>query len=93
MASQTCVTSQHATLAGATADVIDFSGSGRTLRVTNRHAANDMYFNYNTATVPVAAADDTIYVKAGDSCVIAPGGLIKTVRVVGTDNPYSVSIA
>lgn len=93
MASQTCVTSQHATLTGATADDITFSGKGRTLRVSNRHATNDMYFNYNSATVPTVAADDTVYVKAGDSCVITPGGQVSICRVVGTDNPYSVSIA
>lgn len=66
---------------------------GRTLRVTNRHATNDMYFNYNVATVPTAAADDVVYVKAGDSAVVTPGGQIYNVRLVGTDNPYSVSIA
>lgn len=93
MAAQTCITSQHATLSGATADSIAFSGRGRTLRVTNRHATNDLYFNYNTDTVPVALADETVYVKAGDSCVITPGGLVTQCRVVGTDNGYSVSIA
>lgn len=99
MASLTAVVAKHATLSGTTADDITFSPVhgdsvhvARSLRVTNRAAAEDLYFNVNSATTPVAAADNVFYVKAGTSVSLNPGGLVKLVRVVGNGNAYSVEI-
>jgi hypothetical protein len=97
MASYTVSRAKHATLSGTTADLITFdggAGTGRyTLRVTNRHSSNVLYFVFNTATVPTAAGDDTHFVPASGSVTLRARGEVLSVRVVGNGNDYSVEIA
>lgn len=100
MATYTVTKAKHATLSGTTADLIQFTsvageGNSRqyTLRVYNAHASTHLYFNYNTATVPTSAADDTHRVSPGTSITLRADGEVLVIRVVGDGNEYSVEIA
>lgn len=100
MATYTVTKAKHATLTGATADLVQFTsvageGNSRqyTLRVYNAHASNHLYFNYNSSTVPTVAGDDTHRVSPGTSVTLRADGEVLLVRVVGADNEYSVEIA
>lgn len=99
MASLTAATAKHATLSGTTADLVTFSPVhgdsvylAHALRVTNHDASVLLYFNFNSATVPTSAADDTYVVRAGTSLEIAFIGNVKTIRLVGNGNAYSAEI-
>lgn len=92
MASYTVAKSKHATLVAATVDTVNIPASV-SVEVLNRSTDQVIYFTTNGVT-PVAAADDTFIVLAGQSLTIPDsavhGTAIKLISAGGPD--YSVTV-
>ena len=81
------------TLSGTTADTVNFTRSGGSLIVTNRHATEMLWVRLD-GTTAVAAADENYAVPAGTSLTLSGGkfGGNQTRSVVGNGNTVTVGI-
>jgi hypothetical protein len=91
MAAQSAVTCQHATLSTTVADLVTFSGTGRSLAVTNRDASVTLYFRLD-GTTAVSAADETYVVLPLQTKILEISGYGPKVSIVGNGNAYSAEI-
>ena len=102
MASYTGVlTARHKTFTTTTADLCEFGATVDAVTVVNRDGTNTLYFNVNSATVPVAAADDLFVLLPNTSMTVpvppVPSGVTvgsnagkQCVRLVGSAGGWSV---
>lgn len=95
------VLARHKTFTTTNADLCEFAQTIDAVTVVNRDGTNTLYFNVNSATVPVAAADDLFVLLPNQSMTVpvppVPSGVTpgatagkQCVRLVGSAGGWSV---
>lgn len=93
MSSYEVAVAKHATLAGTSADSVTLTGKGKTVGVTNRDTATEMFFTFDSTATAVSAANDTFVVLPQQTKFMElTTDRTPVVSIVGSSNPYSIEL-
>lgn len=90
MANYSVTRAKHATLVANTADTVTLALNSGSVEVVNRASSGAGLFFTIDGTAPTVAGDDTFWVPAGESLIIATNGERVVKLISATADPYTI---